>query len=89
MLINIGTNYGDTKIFDLATMEPYSLQHLSTALGKFNTDYVLYLPRTSDLRQVAKPATEGEKLKIVHYCMHGASKAVCAYYGSFQFDDPT
>ena len=35
---------------------------------------VLYLPRTSDLNQIAKYAPEGKKLEVSHYCVRGASK---------------
>lgn len=64
-------------------MEPYSLRHLYEAFNGASSDVVLYLPRTSDIRQLAKYAKKGEKLQVVHYSMHGASKALCVYYGSF------
>lgn len=65
-------------------MQPYSLSHLYSSFSYFTSDVVLYLPRTADLRQIAKYADpDGEKLKVVHYCMHGASKALCVYFGRF------
>lgn len=36
----------------------------------------MYLPRTSDLSQLAKYAPEDRKLEVTHYCLKGASK-VC------------
>jgi trimethylguanosine synthase len=42
-------------------------------------DSALYLPRTSDLRQIASLAPEGKKAEVVQYCMEGASKALVAY----------
>ena len=67
-------------------MQPYPLEKLYSAFTKQVKDVVLYLPRTSDLRQLAKHAKDGDKLQITHYCMHGASKAVCVYFGDFAWD---
>lgn len=58
-------------------MQPYSLKDL-IAVGK-GMSMALYLPRTSDLRQIAKVVKEGEKCEVVHYCMEGAGKAMVAY----------
>lgn len=44
---------------------------------------VLYLPRTSDLRQLARLVEKGNQVIVEHYCMEAASKALCAYYGDF------
>lgn len=64
-------------------MEPYSLSHLYEAFNSASSEVALYLPRTTDIRQLAKYAKKDEKLQVVHYCMRGASKALCVYYGSF------
>lgn len=65
-------------------MQPYSMQQLHDAFTAVSKDTVLYLPRTSDLRQVAKYVKKGDKLKVTHYCMHGASKAICVFFGDFE-----
>lgn len=78
-----GPTYTDWDVFDLAQMEPYSLPYLYKSFSAVSSDVVLYLPRTSDMRQIAKYAKPDEKLKVIHYCMRGASKALSAYYGSF------
>lgn len=81
-----GPSYTDYEVYDLGVMQPYSLEKLyTTFLGPKNA-VVLYLPRTSDLRQLAKHAKNDEQLKVIHYCMHGASKALCVYYGDFALD---
>ena len=67
-------------------MQPYPLEKLYTSFSKLTEHVVLYLPRTSDLRQLAKYATEDEKLEVTHYCMRGASKALCVYFGEFGLD---
>lgn len=72
-----GPGYSTDEIFDLSQMQPYSLQQLYEAYKPL--DHLLFLPRTSDLRQLAKLAPEGEKIDIVQYCMEGASKALGAY----------
>ena len=72
-----GVGYGSEKIFDLNTMTPYSMKQIHNACK--GMDSVLYLPRTSDLRQVARLAPKGKKLDVVQYCVEGASKALVAY----------
>jgi trimethylguanosine synthase len=44
---------------------------------------VLFIPRTSDLKQLAKLVPEGDQAMVMHYCMEGASKALCIFYGDF------
>lgn len=72
-----GVSYRDHEIFDLGLMRPYNLDDLARACSPW--EYTLYLPRTSDLRQIAKLAPEGKKLEVVQYCMEGASKAMVVY----------
>ena len=64
-------------------MQPYPLEKLYAAFTGLTKEVVLYLPRTSDLRQLSKHTKDGEKLKVTHYCMNGASKALCVYFGEF------
>lgn len=73
-------------MYDLGVMQPYSIEQLYTAFSGLTKNVVLYLPRTSDLRQLAKQAKNDEKLEVTHYCMHGASKALCVYFGDFAGD---
>ena len=55
-------------------MQPYGLEQLLTSFEKITKDIVLYLPRTSNLNQIAKYVPRGEKVQATHYCMNGASK---------------
>ncbi|KLU83572.1 hypothetical protein MAPG_02626 [Magnaporthiopsis poae ATCC 64411] len=73
-----GVKYRDQEIFDLSTMKPYNLATLHAACWQY--DHAFYLPRTSDIRQIAKlvPKDWG-KIDVTHYCMYGASKAMVAY----------
>lgn len=72
-----GPGYSTDEIFNLATMQPYSLQQVhDVCRGMYSA---LYLPRSSDLRQIAKLAPAGEKIEVVQYCMQGAGKASVAY----------
>lgn len=59
-------------------MQPYSLRSLYDAYSAFTADFVLYLPRSSDLNQIARYASpdKDRKLEVTHYCMSGWSK-VC------------
>lgn len=60
-------------------MFPYSLDKLYTSFSKYTTDIVLYLPRNSDLNQLAKyTKKDGKKLEVAHYAIMGASK-VCEF----------
>ena len=55
-------------------MQPYTLVDLLRPLQQLTGNVALYLPRTSDLRQVTKSHNGEGKLTVVHYCMEGASK---------------
>ncbi|EPS34060.1 hypothetical protein POX_a00958 [Penicillium oxalicum] len=78
-----GPGYRSDRVFDLSTMEPYSLKKLYQEYSLFTPHMALYLPRTSDVRQMAKFVPEGQKAEVVHYCMDAHSKALCIYYGDF------
>jgi len=69
-----GPGYRSDMVFDLSKMQPYTLSDLLEPLRKLTSDVVIYLPRTSDMRQLAIE-TEGDgKTTVMHYCMEGASK---------------
>lgn len=72
-----GVNYRLHDVFDLSTMHPYNLERLHQACRPM--EHALYLPRTSDIRQIAKLAPPGGNVEVVQYCMEGASKAMVAY----------
>ena len=73
-LINVGTSYGEDDVFDLTKMEPYNLDKLYKSFTKYSKEVVLYLPRNSDLNQIAKYVPEGQKLEVAHYAIMAASK---------------
>jgi len=74
-----GVGYREQEVFDLEGMQPYGLKMLHGMCWEM--EHVLYLPRTSDLRQIAALVGDGEdrKIECVQYCMDGASKALVAY----------
>lgn len=72
-----GPNYQADSVFNLHTMQPYSLPYIYEACKEMTT--AIYLPRTSDLRQIANLVPGGVKIEVVQYCMKGASKALVAY----------
>jgi trimethylguanosine synthase len=59
-------------------MQPYNLEKLYKSFSKFSKHIVLFLPRTSDLNQIATYAPKDKKVEVAHYCIVGASK-VCFY----------
>jgi trimethylguanosine synthase len=79
----IGPGYRDAEVFNLDTMQPYSFKYLYETLKKASPYVALYLPRTSDLRQIAEVVGEDKKTQIVHYCTKGSSRALCAYLGDW------
>lgn len=81
-----GPGYSTDEIFDLHTMQPYNLQQLHAAAGTM--DHALFLPRTSDIRQLAKLVPDGQTIDVVQYCMEGASKAMVAYFPGGNPSDP-
>jgi hypothetical protein len=74
MLTMIGTEYGVENVFDLTKMQPYNLEMLYKSFTKYSSEVVLYLPRNSDLNQIARYAKDGKKLEVAHYAIMGASK---------------
>ncbi|KAK7431091.1 putative diacylglycerol O-acyltransferase tgs1 [Neonectria magnoliae] len=72
-----GPGYRTDEVFDLYNMQPYNLDDLHKAYRRL--DHALFLPRTSDIRQVAKLAPQERKIEVVQYCMEGASKAMVAF----------
>lgn len=55
-------------------MQPYNLDALYKKFSKLSKHIVLYLPRNSDLNQIARYAPDGKKVEVAHYCILGASK---------------
>jgi trimethylguanosine synthase len=76
MLTTIGVEYGVDDVFDLTKMQPYNLDKLYKSFAQYSKEVVLYLPRNSDLNQIARYAQDGKKLEVAHYAIMGASK-VC------------
>ncbi len=75
MATYIGQGYRSDPVFDLSKMQPYTLNKLLDLLLGLTDDVVLYLPRTSDLRQLAaRVKGDGARITVIHYCMEGASK---------------
>lgn len=74
LLTVVGPGYRSDTVFDLAKMQPYTLIDLLDPFQELSHDVALYLPRTSDLRQLAAQTTKDGKSTVMHYCMEGASK---------------
>ena len=58
-------------------MQPYSVKQIHDSVREM--DSALFLPRTSDMRQIASLVQKESKVEVVQYCMEGASKALVAY----------
>ena len=79
-LTDAGPGYRSDTVFDLTRMQPYTLLDLLKPLQKLANDVVLYLPRTSDMRQLAAQSKGSSKTMVMHYCMEGASKVSLGIY---------
>ena len=76
-----GPGYRDNEVFDLETMEPYTGSYIMEMARKVAANIALYIPRTSDLNQLARYVGSGEEMEVVHYCLGRKSKAITAYFG--------
>lgn len=63
-------------------MQPYPLQDF-IFFTKLASHVILFLPRNSDLRQIAQLAKEGEVLDVVHYCIGGHSNGLVVWIGDY------
>ena len=82
-----GPGYTTDQVFNLHNMEPYNLAQLHLACA--DMDHALFLPRSSDLRQIAELMPDGKKAEVVQYCVEGASKALVAYVPARDSTKPT
>jgi len=85
-----GPEYKADEIFSLSDMAPYGINKLYAEYAAYTRDIVLFLPRTSDLNELARIAKKHnqdptKKVQVTHYCMRGASKALCVFFGDFEF----
>jgi trimethylguanosine synthase len=78
-----GPGYRREKIFNLETMQPYGLSEIYDKMAKMTRNMVLFLPRTSDLRQIAAKVEDGKQAQVVHYYQRGRDKALCTYFGEW------
>ena len=76
LLTVAGPGYKSDTVFNLAKMQPYTLTDLLAFFRQLTKDVALYLPRSSDVRQLADESLEESKMTVMHYCIEGASK-VC------------
>ena len=78
-LILQGPGYRSAPIFDLTCMQPYHLSDLMDCFYCLSDDIVLYLPRTSDVRQLIPYSRSQDRIVGMHYCLEGASKVGLSY----------
>ncbi|KAF8250730.1 S-adenosyl-L-methionine-dependent methyltransferase [Wilcoxina mikolae CBS 423.85] len=77
-----GPTYKDNQVFDLEQMQPYTVSYLVERSREVCENIALYLPRTSDLNQLAALIGDEEEMEVVHYCLGRKSKAIGAYFGT-------
>ena len=74
LLTIAGPGYRSDTVFNLAKMQPYTLTDLLAFFRQLTKDVALYLPRSSDVRQLANESPGESKMTVIHYCIEGASK---------------
>lgn len=79
------SNLGGATLQEIVNVCKSILDHESwegARRGKEATsNMAFFLPRTSDLSQLAKYVEGSRKAQAVHYCTGRRSKALCAYFG--------
>ncbi|PWA76804.1 WW domain-containing protein [Artemisia annua] len=79
-----GPDYNETKIFDINTMlKPHSGKHLFNVAKKVAPRVVMYLPKNSDIGQLADLALSTRppwKLEVEKNVLNGKLKAITAYF---------
>lgn len=71
-----GPGYREEEVFNLETMEPYGATKIMKAARNISEDVALYVPRTSDLNQLAQLEEEGKLIEGIHYCLERKSKVI-------------
>ena len=74
LTFEVGPTYRGDEVFNLASMQPYNLRAIYEPFYRLTKDIVLYLPRTSDLNELAAYVPEDCKIAVTHYCLSGFSK---------------
>jgi hypothetical protein len=74
VLIFLGPSYTSDPVFNLSAMQPYSLEAIFKPFSEATKDIALFLPRTSDLQQIADVVPDDEKIDVIQYCVRGATK---------------
>ena len=75
-----GPSYVESEIWDLGTAEPSIfdiVQHARTITNQI----CLFLPRTSNLEQIANLAECGERVGVDYMFANGYCKGMCVYLG--------
>ncbi|RMZ83294.1 hypothetical protein DV738_g1346, partial [Chaetothyriales sp. CBS 135597] len=62
-----GPGYHVDDVFNLDTMLPYNIADFFTRLSRFSRYLVLYLPRNSNLEQIARYVDDEDKAQVIHY----------------------
>jgi trimethylguanosine synthase len=69
-----GPGYRDDLVFNVETMQPYAASYIVERARTVTDNLALYLPRTSDLNQLASLIGDEEEMEAVHYCIGRKSK---------------
>ncbi|KAA8909476.1 RNA cap guanine-N2 methyltransferase-domain-containing protein [Sphaerosporella brunnea] len=76
-----GPGYRGDHVFNVETMQPYSASYIVRRARTVTENLALYLPRTSDMNQLASLIGDDEEMEAVHYCIGRKSKALTVYFG--------
>ncbi|KAK3257833.1 hypothetical protein CYMTET_33094 [Cymbomonas tetramitiformis] len=75
-----GPNYLDSDSFDVVRMQPFGVPELLAIGQRIAPSIAIFLPRNSDLVQVAE-AADGCPCEIERNYLHGKLKAITVYFG--------
>lgn len=79
-----GPKYKSYSKFRLDLGGPNSIFSIIKHARTLGTSICLFLPRNSDLEQIASLAQDDEKILVDFMCLHGRCKGICVYLGASQ-----
>ncbi|CAK7896894.1 trimethylguanosine synthase [[Candida] anglica] len=80
-----GPQYNESEFFDLYAMEPFSVLHFARQLKRYSDNFIMYLPRNSDLDQLREVTRivngDDAKCRILYIQSYGRRVALLALWG--------
>ncbi|KAI8869656.1 S-adenosyl-L-methionine-dependent methyltransferase [Ramicandelaber brevisporus] len=83
-----GPEYLNQDVFPMSAMLPLHGVELFELYKNISNNLVYFLPRNSDMNEVALMAGPGGRCELEQNIMYGKAKSLCAYFNALIIDDP-